>query len=407
MDNMQEMFPIVDEEGTVIGEATRGECHNGSRLLHPVVHMHVFNAQGDVYLQKRPEWKDIQPGKWDTAVGGHIDYGEAPEEALHREVREELGITDFTPTFIGKYVFESQRERELVYVNRTTYDGEIKPSKDELDGGRFWTIQEIREAMGKDVLTPNFEREFQRFFLSLLMIFYLAVSPSWSQTKSTEVLLETTAGNIRIALYDETPLTRDNFLKITKLGIYDSLLIHRVIKDFMIQSGDTNSKHAKPGQLLGTGDFDYTTEAEFRLPQIFHRRGVVAMAREGDRENPERRSSACQFYIVWGKIFNDMQIAKVQERIDSATQGTVKLTPEMIEVYKTIGGTPHLDGQYTVFGEVVEGMDVVEAIQKVETDKNDRPLEDIRILKATVTKDLPAPPSQPKRKTRGTTRRKP
>ena len=177
-----------------------------------------------------------------------------------------------------------------------------------------------------------------KYFAFLVIVFCLAANTVWSQTKNTEVLLETTAGNIRIALYDETPQTRDNFLKITKMGIYDSLLIHRVIKDFMIQSGDTNSKHAKPGQLLGTGDFDYTTEAEFRLPQIFHRRGVVAMAREGDRENPERRSSACQFYIVWGKIFNDMQIAKVQERIDSATQGTVKLTPEMIEVYKTVEG---------------------------------------------------------------------
>ena len=213
-----------------------------------------------------------------------------------------------------------------------------------------------------------------------------------AQTKNTEVLFETTAGNIRIALYDETPQTRDNFLKITKMGIYDSLLIHRVIKDFMIQSGDTNSKHAKPGQLLGSGDFDYTTEAEFRLPQIFHRRGVVAMARENEKVNPELRSSACQFYIVWGKIYTDDRVlAKVQEKLDSATQGTVKLTPEMIEVYKTIGGTPHLDGQYTVFGEVVEGLDVVEKIQGVKTDKNDRPLEDIRILKATVTKDLPQP----------------
>ena len=208
--------------------------------------------------------------------------------------------------------------------------------------------------------------------------------------------METTAGNIRIALYDETPLTRDNFLKLTKLGVYDSLLFHRVIKDFMIQSGDTNSKHAKPGQLLGTGDFDYTTEAEFRLPQIFHRRGVVAMAREGDDVNPERRSSACQFYIVWGKILDDARISKVQERIDSATQGQVKLTPEMIEVYKTTGGTPHLDGQYTVFGEVVEGMDVVDQIQQAKTDKNDRPLEDIRILKATVTKDLPQPKPEKK-----------
>ncbi len=164
-DNQQEMFPIVDEEGTVTGKATRGECHCGSRLLHPVVHLHVFNSAGDVYLQKRPEWKDIQPGKWDTAVGGHLDYGETPEEALRREVGEELGMADFESQFIGKYVFDSKRERELVYVNRTTYDGEISPSKDELDGGRFWTMQEIRESMGQNVLTPNFEREFQQFFL--------------------------------------------------------------------------------------------------------------------------------------------------------------------------------------------------------------------------------------------------
>lgn len=243
-----------------------------------------------------------------------------------------------------------------------------------------------------------------RRFLLLLFAFHCSFITSWSQTKNTEVLFETTAGNIRIALYDETPLTRDNFLKITKMGVYDSLLIHRVIKDFMIQSGDTNSKHAKPGQLLGTGDFDYTTEAEFRLPQIFHRRGVVAMARESDKVNPERRSSACQFYIVWGKIYTDDRIiAKVQERLDSATQGTVKLTPEMIEVYKTIGGTPHLDGQYTVFGEVVEGLDVVEKIQQVQTDKNDRPLEDIRILNATVTKDLPQPKAETKK---GSTQKK-
>ena len=164
-DNQQELFPIVDEEGTVIGKATRGECHNGSRLLHPVVHLHVFNSHGDVYLQKRPAWKDIQPGKWDTAVGGHIDYGESPEVALQREVCEELNIKDFIPLYISKYVFESQRERELVYVHRTTYDGEIKPSKDELDGGRFWTIEEIRDAIGKNVFTPNFESEFQRFFM--------------------------------------------------------------------------------------------------------------------------------------------------------------------------------------------------------------------------------------------------
>lgn len=160
MDNQKEIFPIVDEEGRVIGSATRSECHRGTGLLHPVVHLHVLNSQGDIYLQRRPDWKDIQPGKWDTAVGGHIDYGETPEEALHREVREELGITDFTPEFIDKYVFESQRERELVYVNRTTYDGLVTPSADELAGGRFWSMQEIHEALGHGILTPNFESEY-------------------------------------------------------------------------------------------------------------------------------------------------------------------------------------------------------------------------------------------------------
>ena len=154
----------MDEEGRVVGSATRGECHSGTKLLHPVVHLHVFNSQGDIYLQRRPDWKDIQPGKWDTAVGGHVDYGETPEEALRREVREELGITDFTPEFVDKYVFESQRERELVYVNRTIYDGPISPSADELAGGRFWTMQEIHEAIGQGILTPNFESEYQRCF---------------------------------------------------------------------------------------------------------------------------------------------------------------------------------------------------------------------------------------------------
>ena len=165
-DNNKERFPIVDEEGRVVGAATRGECHNGSKLLHPVVHLHVFNSRGEVYLQKRPEWKDIQPGKWDTSVGGHIDDGETPEEALIREVGEELGITDFVPERVGKYVFESLRERELVYVHRTIYDGPIRPSAEELDGGRFWSMDEIRAAIGQQILTPNFESEFQKFFLA-------------------------------------------------------------------------------------------------------------------------------------------------------------------------------------------------------------------------------------------------
>jgi mutator protein MutT len=164
-DNKEERFPIVDEEGRVVGSATRGECHSGSKLLHPVVHLHVFNSRGEVYLQKRPEWKDIQPGKWDTSVGGHIDYGETPEQALVREVREELGITDFVPERVGQYVFESLREREFVYVHRTLYDWPVHPSAEELDGGRFWTLDEIRSAIGENILTPNFESEFQKFFL--------------------------------------------------------------------------------------------------------------------------------------------------------------------------------------------------------------------------------------------------
>ena len=221
-----------------------------------------------------------------------------------------------------------------------------------------------------------------------LLAFALMVCSAKGQTSTSEVLLETTAGNIRIARFDETPQHRDNFLKLIQEQVYDSLLFHRVIKDFMIQAGDLHSKHAQPGQRLGSGDFNYTVEAEFRLPKIFHRRGMVAMAREGDRVNPEQRSSACQFYIVWGRVYNDAGLVKVQERLDRTTQGRVQLTPEMQEVYKTVGGVPHLDGQYTVFGEVVEGLDVVDRIQQSATDEYDRPLKDIRILRATVTKNL-------------------
>lgn len=160
-DNMEEMFPVVDEEGNITEAASRGECHSGSKLLHPVVHLHLFNSKGELYLQRRPLWKDIQPGKWDTAVGGHVDLGESVEMALRREVREELGVTDFVPETLTHYVFESARERELVFVHKTVYDGEVKPS-DELDGGRFWSLDEIRQAMGKEILTPNFESEIQR-----------------------------------------------------------------------------------------------------------------------------------------------------------------------------------------------------------------------------------------------------
>lgn len=149
----------------MIGSAMRGECHDGSKRLHPVVHLHVFDSAGRLYLQQRPLWKDIQPGKWDTAVGGHVDFGEEIADALHREVREELGVEDFTPEFLLRYVFESDRERELVHVYKTVYEGEIHPSA-ELDGGRFWTLDEIHEVIGKGVLTPNFESEFLRIMNS-------------------------------------------------------------------------------------------------------------------------------------------------------------------------------------------------------------------------------------------------
>ena len=146
-DNNNEIFPVVDEMGDTTGSATRGECHNGSRLLHPVVHLHLFNSKGELYLQRRPLWTDIQPGKWDTAVGGHVDYGETIEEALRREVREEIGLEGFTPEKICHYLYDSDREREMVYVYRATWDGEVSPSA-ETDGGRFRSSEELRENHG-------------------------------------------------------------------------------------------------------------------------------------------------------------------------------------------------------------------------------------------------------------------
>ena len=218
----------------------------------------------------------------------------------------------------------------------------------------------------------------QLLILALLPLLVFACKKS-----ENIVVMETTKGVIELKLYDATPLHRDNFVKLVKEGAYDSLLFHRVIQDFMIQGGDPDSKNAVPGAPLGEGDRPYTVPAEFRLDQgIFHRRGVLAAAREGDDINPEQRSSAMQFYIVWGKIFDDEGIENVQKRLDGRTGGKVKLTPEMCEVYKTVGGTPHLDGQYTVFGEVVSGLEVVDSIQRVPTDSLDRPVEDVRIIKA-------------------------
>lgn len=223
----------------------------------------------------------------------------------------------------------------------------------------------------------------QILFVLSFFICHLSFSPVLAQERA-QVLLETTEGNICIALYNETPRHRDNFLKLVDEHFYDSLLFHRVIRGFMIQGGDPDSRHAEPGAELGEGDLKYTIEPEFRLPDIYHRRGVVAAAREGDDVNPGRRSSACQFYIVCAKTLSSAAISQVQLRLDTLTAGQVKLTPEQIYTYRHVGGTPHLDGQYTVFGEVTEGMDVVDRIQRKDTDDNDRPVYDVRILRATV-----------------------
>ena len=191
-DNSEEMFPLVDEEGNITGAASRGECHNGSKLLHPVVHLHVFNSRGELYLQKRPEWKDIQPGKWDTAVGGHIDLGESVEMALKREAREELGIEDFTPQLLTHYVFESDREKELVFAHKTVYDGVITPSE-ELEGGRFWTLDEIRNHIGQNVFTPNFESEFMSLFPVCFPVFTRQIAryhPRKSRKTSSKTILK-------------------------------------------------------------------------------------------------------------------------------------------------------------------------------------------------------------------------
>ena len=219
-------------------------------------------------------------------------------------------------------------------------------------------------------------------FLILALAFAASV-PMMAQSR--QVVLETTLGKIVLTLYDDTPKHRDNFLKLTNEQFYDSLLFHRCIKNFMIQGGDPDSKHAEPGVTLGEGDNGYTIEAEFFDADGHllhpHKRGAVAAAREGDNENPERRSSGCQFYIVYGKKQAPGDIKKVRAMLD---EKDIQLTPQMSDDYQMRGGTPYLDGQYTVFGEVIEGMDVVKQIQAVATDKNDRPLEDVVVRKMTV-----------------------
>lgn len=159
----EEIFPLVDEDGNVIGQAPRSVCHDGSKLLHPVIHLHIFNSSGELYLQKRSATKDIQPNKWDSSVAGHIDLNEIPEVATIREAKEELGLSGVHPHYITKYIIETDRERELSYCFYTLYDGDFTINKDELADGRFWTIKEIEEQLDKGIFTTNFELDFRRF----------------------------------------------------------------------------------------------------------------------------------------------------------------------------------------------------------------------------------------------------
>lgn len=221
----------------------------------------------------------------------------------------------------------------------------------------------------------------KKTLLSLLLMIPLAVFAQ-DDAKHYEVMLETTMGNIRLVLYDDTPLHRDNFVKNVREGYYDGVLFHRVIDGFMIQAGDSASRHAEPGQLLGETPESYTVPAEIRFPEHFHKRGVLAAAREGDEENPERASSAYQFYITYGKRMYEDQLDALLAKLTD--KSGIEFPAEVRETYLKKGGVPHLDGAYTVFGEVLEGINVVKEIQWVQTDENDRPLEDVRIVKAYV-----------------------
>lgn len=247
--------------------------------------------------------------------------------------------------------------------------------------------------------------------------------------KETLVKIETTAGDIKVKLYNETPKHRDNFIKLVEDGAYEGTLFHRVIKDFMIQAGDPDSKNAPKGKMLGAGDVGYTIPAEFVYPKYFHKKGALSAARQSDNVNPKKESSGCQFYIVTGKVYNDSTLLSMESQMNENRVNVIfntlaqkhmkeiyklrksndenglydlqeklfaqaqeladkepdfHFTPEQIEAYTTVGGTPHLDGEYTVFGEVVEGMDIVDKIQQVKTDRSDRPEEDVKILKATI-----------------------
>ena len=275
----------------------------------------------------------------------------------------------------------------------------------------------------------------QNFWILLIILACSAVACKSGQKKDgnmekeTVLKIETSMGDIKVKLYNETPKHRDNFIKLAKDGTYNGTLFHRVIKDFMVQAGDPESKNAPKGKMLGSGDVGYTVPAEFVYPKYFHKKGALSAARQGDEVNPKKESSGCQFYIVTGKVFNDSTLLNmeqqknqnkvteafnalaqkhmkeiykmrkandqdglyalqdtlfIQAEAEAAKQPDFHFTPEQIKAYTTVVGTPHLDGEYTVFGEVVEGMDIVDKIQQVKTDRSDRPEEDVKIINVSV-----------------------
>ncbi|VBB46312.1 Peptidyl-prolyl cis-trans isomerase [uncultured Paludibacter sp.] len=276
------------------------------------------------------------------------------------------------------------------------------------------------------IILQNMKNRIGFITLLITVFVFCSFTSKNSSQKGQKVLIKTTLGDITLKLYNETPQHRDNFIKLVKSKFYDGVLFHRVIADFMIQGGDPKSKTAAQNDTLGDGDVGYSVPAEFRTPKIYHKYGALAAAREGDNVNPQKASSGCQFYIVVGKKFTDKdldlmqlnrkqkirsqlfqkimnekqaeaesykqnnEIKKLESLKDSVmhklqnemdADSSYIFTPEQRETYKTIGGTPHLDGNYTVFGEVLVGMDVVEKISKVKTNNLDRPIEDVKVIK--------------------------
>ena len=219
-----------------------------------------------------------------------------------------------------------------------------------------------------------------RFFWMIITTLFACSLFIKAQDKETIVLIDTNKGKIKVKLYNDTPKHRDNFIKNVENKIYDGLLFHRVIRQFMIQGGDINSKDAPAKELLGSGDLGYTIPAEIVYPKYFHKAGALCAARTGNDVNPQKESSATQFYIVTGKYFTSMELDKMEKK------DNIKFTPEQREAYMMQGGYPQLDQEYTVFGEVISGMKVVNKIQMVETDENDRPIEDIRIKSMKIIK---------------------